>query len=54
MGREPRIDFPGAFFQVIVRRNHRATIFHAAADYTAYPNRLATVGVKLCYLDYLG
>ena len=40
MARKPRIDFPGAFFHVIVRGNQRATIFHDEADYTTYLNRL--------------
>lgn len=40
MARKPRLDFPGAFFHVIVRGNQRATIFHDAADYTAYLDRL--------------
>jgi len=40
MARKPRIDFPGAFYHVIVRGNQRATIFHDPADYTAYLARL--------------
>jgi REP element-mobilizing transposase RayT len=40
MARKPRIDFPGAFYHVIVRGNQRATIFHDPADYTAYLERL--------------
>jgi|CXWL01.1.fsa_nt_gi REP element-mobilizing transposase RayT len=40
MARKPRIDFPGAFFHVIVRGNRRATIFHEEADYLAYLDRL--------------
>ncbi len=40
MARKPRIDFPGAFYHVIVRGNQRATIFHDPADYTAYLDRL--------------
>ena len=40
MARKPRIDFPGAFFHVIVRGNQRATVFHDAADYAAYLDRL--------------
>jgi len=40
MARKPRLDFPGAFYHVIVRGNQRATIFHAPADYTAYLERL--------------
>ena len=40
MARKPRLDFPGAFFHVIVRGNQRATIFHDEADYTAYLARL--------------
>jgi putative transposase len=40
MARKPRIEFPGAFYHVIVRGNQRATIFHDAADYTAYLTRL--------------
>ncbi|MCC6140614.1 MAG: transposase [Nitrospira sp.] len=40
MARKPRLDFPGAFYHVIVRGNQRATIFHDAADYTAYLERL--------------
>ena len=40
MARKPRIDFPGAFFHVIVRGNRRANIFHDADDYIAYLDRL--------------
>lgn len=40
MARKPRLDFPGAFFHVIVRGNQRATIFHDEADYSAYLSRL--------------
>lgn len=40
MARKPRLDFPGAFFHVIVRGNQRATIFHDEADYITYLNRL--------------
>lgn len=40
MARKPRLNFPGACFHVIVRRNQRATIFHDEADYTIYLNRL--------------
>lgn len=40
MARKPRLNFPGAFFHIIVRGNQRATIFHDEADYTAYLDRL--------------
>lgn len=40
MAREPRLDFPGTFFHVIVRGNQQATVFHDEADYTAYLDRL--------------
>lgn len=40
MARKPRVDFTGGFYHVIVRGNRRATIFHDAADYTAYLDRL--------------
>ncbi len=41
MGRKPRIDFAGAFYHVITRRNRRAPLFHDVADYTAYLLRRA-------------
>jgi hypothetical protein len=40
MARKPRLDFPGAFFHVVVRDNQRVTIFHDEADYSAYLSRL--------------
>jgi REP element-mobilizing transposase RayT len=40
MARKPRVEFSGALFHVIARGNRRATIFHDAADYTAYLERL--------------
>lgn len=40
MARKPRIDFPGAFYHVIVRGNQRATIFHDPEDHTGYLERL--------------
>jgi putative transposase len=40
MARKPRVDFPGALYHVIVRGNRRTTLFHDAADYHAYLERL--------------
>lgn len=40
MARKPRVEFPGAFYHVIARGNRRAVIFHDAADYTAYLERV--------------
>ena len=36
MARRPRIEFPGAFYHVIVRGNQRQKIFHGGADYRKY------------------
>jgi REP element-mobilizing transposase RayT len=40
MARKPRIEFPGAFYHVIARGNRRAPLFHDAADYRIYLDRL--------------
>jgi REP element-mobilizing transposase RayT len=40
MARKPRIEFSGAFYHVIARGNRRAPIFHDAADFLAYLDRL--------------
>jgi putative transposase len=40
MARKPRVEFPGALYHIIVRGNRRTTIFHDAADYHAYLERL--------------
>jgi len=36
MARKPRIEYPGAFYHVIVRGNQRQRIFKDAADYQKY------------------
>ena len=40
MARKPRIEFPGAFYHVIVRGNQRQRIFRHESDYRAYLDRL--------------
>lgn len=40
MARKPRVEFPGAFYHVIARGNHRQTIFHDDADRRHYLKRL--------------
>lgn len=39
MARKPRIEFPGAFYQVISRGNQRKNIFYDKSDHQAYLNR---------------
>jgi len=41
MARRPRIEFPGAFYHVIVRGNQRQKIFHDEADYSKYLSLLS-------------
>ena len=41
MARRPRIEFPGAFYHVIVRGNQRQEIFHDEADYGKYLSLLS-------------
>lgn len=41
MARRPRIEFPGAFYHVIVRGNQRQQIFHDEADYGKYLSLLS-------------
>jgi len=36
MARKPRIEYPGAFFHIIVRGNNREDIFRDRADYLRY------------------
>jgi REP element-mobilizing transposase RayT len=36
MARKPRVEFPGAFYHVIARGNHRQGIFRDDADRTTY------------------
>lgn len=40
MARKPRVEYPGAFYHVIVRGNRREVIFHDDTDYRAYAERL--------------
>lgn len=40
MGRTPRLEFPGAFYHVIARGNHRQPIFHDDRDRRQYLSRL--------------
>jgi putative transposase len=42
MARKPRIEYPGAFFHIIVRGNNRQEIFHGDEDRKNYLKRLAT------------
>jgi REP element-mobilizing transposase RayT len=41
MARKPRIEYPGAFFHIIVRGNNRETIFREVGDYSRYIEKLA-------------
>jgi len=36
MARKPRIEYPGAFFHIIVRGNNRENVFRDGADYVHY------------------
>jgi REP element-mobilizing transposase RayT len=40
MARKPRVEYPGAFYHVICRGNHRQVIFRGDADRTFYLERL--------------
>jgi putative transposase len=40
MARKPRIEYPGAFFHIIVRGNNRENIFRDSADYLRYLEKL--------------
>ncbi len=40
MARKPRIEYPGAFFHIIVRGNNRENIFRDSADYVRYVEKL--------------
>ena len=40
MARKPRIEYPGAFFHIIVRGNNRENIFRDSADYSHYLQKL--------------
>jgi len=40
MARKPRIEYPGAFFHIIVRGNNREDIFRDRADYLRYLEKL--------------
>lgn len=40
MARKPRIEFPGAFFHIIVRGNNRENIFRDGPDYSRYLQKL--------------
>jgi len=40
MARKPRIEYPGAFFHIIVRGNNRENIFRDSADYLRYLQKL--------------
>ena len=40
MARKPRIEYPGAFFHIIVRGNNRETIFRDSRDYLRYLEKL--------------
>ncbi len=40
MARPPRIEFPGAFYHVMARGNHRQPLFHDAVDPAVYLGRL--------------
>jgi len=41
MARKPRIEYPGAFFHIMVRGNNRENIFRQDADYRYYLSKLA-------------
>ena len=36
MARKPRIEYPGAFFHIIVRGNNRENVFRDTPDYVRY------------------
>jgi putative transposase len=40
MARKPRIEYPGAFFHIIVRGNNREKVFRDDADYVRYLQKL--------------
>jgi len=42
MARKPRIEYPGAFFHILVRGNNRENLFQGTGDYLYYLNKLHT------------
>jgi putative transposase len=41
MARKPRIEYPGAFFHIIVRGNNRENVFRDSGDYVRYLGKFA-------------
>lgn len=52
MPRQPRIEFPGAFYHVIVRGNHRQVVFHDDQDKKKYLSVLHDYWIKFNFTLY--
>ena len=52
MARKPRIEFPGAFYHVIMRRNNRQRTFADDADYQVFLERLGFYKERFQFILY--
>jgi putative transposase len=52
MVRKPRVEFEGALYHLIVRRNHRRDIFRDRSDRMAYLDRIEHYRERYRYIVY--